>query len=306
MHKLPHIAGILFAVIFGLTFMFSKTVLASGVSPLGLISYRYLLAFLAFELIRRIGLVSITLKKKDVKILFIVGLLQPVAYFLFETYGLARTTSAEAGMMIALIPIFTTIFSSILLKEKPTKTQVFFILLSVSGVIFIQAMNASGGLEVQTFGLFLLFMAVISAALFNIASRSASKSLSAKELTYFMIMFGAIVFNILYVGSLFIEGSLVIYVTTLASIELILPIMYLGIVASIGGFFLVNYALSKLEAHVISIYANIATIVAVIAGAVFLSEPIEGYHYIGAFMIVFGVYGTVRTSRRKRRIRSQI
>jgi len=300
MPKLPHLAGIMFALIFGLTFMFSKTVLEEGISPIGLISYRYLLAFLTFELIRRLNIVKISFQKADIKILLTVGLLQPVAYFLFETYGLARTTSAEAGMMIALIPIFATIFSSVLLKEKPTKIQVFFILLSVSGVIFIQAMNATGGIEVQTTGLLLLFMAVISAALFNIASRSASKSLSAKEITYFMMFMGAIVFNSLYVTTLIINGSLSRYVSNLGNLSLILPIMYLGIIASIGGFFLINYALSKLEAHVISIYANIATIVAVIAGALFLQESIESYHYLGALMIVSGVYGTVRTNRRNK------
>ncbi len=300
MPKLPHLAGIMFALIFGLTFMFSKTVLEEGISPIGLISYRYLLAFLTFELIRRLNIVKISFQKADIKILLTVGLLQPVAYFLFETYGLARTTSAEAGMMIALIPIFATIFSSVLLKEKPTKIQVFFILLSVSGVIFIQAMNATGGIEVQTTGLLLLFMAVISAALFNIASRSASKSLSAKEITYFMMFMGAIVFNSLYVTTLIINGSLSRYVSNLGNLSLILPIMYLGIIASIGGFFLINYALSKLEAHVISIYANIATIVAVIAGALYLQESIESYHYLGALMIVSGVYGTVRTNRRNK------
>jgi len=71
----------------------------------------------------------------------------------------------------------------------------------------------------------------------------------------------------------------------------------LGIIASIGGFFLVNFALSKVPAHVSSIYSNLSTIVALIAGAVLLSERLYYYHYIGGLMIIVGVYGTVRFNR---------
>ncbi|HPD99958.1 MAG TPA: DMT family transporter, partial [Bacillota bacterium] len=46
--------------------------------------------------------------------------------------------------------------------------------------------------------------------------------------------------------------------------------------------------------HISSIYSNIATIVSVIAGAIFLNETIEGYHIIGGLMIVSGVYGAAR------------
>lgn len=304
MQKLPHIAGIAFAVIFGLTFMFSKTVLDSGLSPIGLIAYRYLIAWIAFELFRRFKIVSINLNKDNLKPLIIVGVFQPILYFLFETYGLARTTSAEAGMMIALIPIFATILSAIILKEKPKLIQVFFIILSVSGVIFIQVFNMRSGLEIQVMGLFLLLLAVLSAAFFNIASRNASKAFTAKEITYFMMLMGAVSFNVIYIFSLLTRGEIQLYVTNLFAIELILPLLFLGVVASIGAFFLVNYALSKLEVHISSIYANLSTIIAVLAGAVFLNERIYYYHYIGALMIVVGVYGTVQFNRKNKRLKS--
>jgi drug/metabolite transporter (DMT)-like permease len=88
------------------------------------------------------------------------------------------------------------------------------------------------------------------------------------------------------------------YFLNLAHIELLLPLLYLGIVASIGGFFLLNFTLGKLPAHVSSVYANLSTIVAITAGAVFLSEPLEYYHFIGGAMIILGVYGTVWFNRR--------
>lgn len=293
MKRHVHLAGIIYATIFGFTFMFSKVAL-DYVRPIGLIAYRFLVAILVLEILRRFKVIHIRFEKKHIKDLFLVALFQPILYFIFETFGIKLTTSGEAGMMIALIPIFVTILSSIILKEAPKKVQIFFILLSVSGVLVIQFLKSSSGLDVNFWGLILLLGAVISAALFNIASRNASKSVKPHELTYFMMLGGAIVFNVLYVIQLLIEKRIGDYVTNLTHVELLIPILYLGVIASIGGFFLVNFALSKVPAHVSSIYANLSTIVAIIAGAWLLNEKLYYYHFIGAVMIIIGVYGTVR------------
>jgi len=297
-----HLAGIAFATIFGFTFMFSKVAL-DYVIPIGLIAYRFLIAIIVLEILRWFKVIHIRFERKHFKQLFLVALFQPILYFIFETFGIRLTTSGEAGMMIALIPIFVTILSSIILKETPKKIQIFFILLSVSGVLFIQIMKSSSGLDVNLWGLLLLLGAVISAALFNIASRNASKTLKPHEITYFMMLGGAIVFNVMYVIQLVIESRVSDYLTNLSHIELVVPILYLGVIASIGGFFLVNFALSKVPAHVSSIYANLSTIVAIIAGAWLLQEKLYYYHFIGAFMIIVGVYGTVRFNMGSQRIK---
>jgi len=299
MNKVVHLAAISFAVIFGFSFMFSKVAL-DFVTPIGLISYRFLTAFLVIELLRLFGFIKIRLKFTYVKSLLLVAIFQPVLYFLFEVYGLARTSSSEAGMMIALIPIFVSILSALILKEKPKVIQVFFIVLSVFGIIYIQVSKSNSGLQFELVGFLLLFGAVLSAAVFNITSRNASKVLKAYELTYFMMLIGAIVFNSIYLINLMEENRLGDYLGNLQHIELLGPILYLGVVASIGGFFLVNYALGHLEAHVASIYSNLATIVSIVAGAVFLGETLYYYHYLGSLLIVVGVYGTVRFNRKNK------
>ena len=226
--------------------------------------------------------------------------MRPILYFLFETFGLNLVSSGEAGMMIALIPIFVAILSSLIIKEKPKPIQVLFILLSVIGVIIIQLSKLGNENDSELLGFILLLLAVISAAMFNIASRTASqKALRPMEVTYFMMLFGAFTFNIIYVIQLFIEQRITDYFTNLLYIDILLPIVYLGIVASIGGFFLVNLVLSKVPAHVSSIYANLSTIVAIIAGVILLDETITLYHIIGSIFIITGVYGTVRFNRKR-------
>jgi drug/metabolite transporter (DMT)-like permease len=292
----PHVAGILFASIFGLTFMFTK-ILLENISPVGIIAYRFTLAIGTMELLRRLRLIQVVFKGKPWSAVLLVAIFQPVLYFLFETTGIQFVSSSEAGMMIALIPIVVAILSPLFGRERPNLFQVGFIGLSVSGVLFINIMKSNLGEDVSLVGIGLIFMAVVSAALFNMFSRRARDSFQPAEITYVMMLTGALVFNTIYVVQLVLDQNIAGYVTLLQGTT-VFPLLYLGIVASVGGFFLVNTSLSKLPAHVSSVYANVATIVAVIAGAVFLSESILWFHWIGAAMIVTGVYGTNRFRRR--------
>jgi len=291
--KKAHLFGLGFATIFGLTFMFSKTAL-EYTTPVGLLAYRFLFAYGAFYLLKRLKVIRVHLSKDKLKPLLLVGLFQPVLYFLFETYGLHQTTSAEAGMMIALIPIVVSVLSAVILKERPTIPQLMFIMLSVGGVMFIQTMEMSQSLSPAIGGYALLFLAVLSASFYNIVSRRVSVKASSLEITYFMMLMGAVFFNGLYVIRLLLGGELGLYVSSLSQFSVLGPVLYLGVIGSIGGFWLLNYALSQLEAHVISIYANIATVVAISAGYVFLQEALKWHHFVGAAMIITGVYGTVR------------
>ena len=234
MTKTTHIAGILFASIFGFSFLFSKIALAY-VTPIGLIAYRFLTAFIVFEVLRLTKVVKINIHLSQLKYLGLVALFQPILYFLFETFGLNLVSSGEAGMMIALIPIFVAILSALIIKEKPKSLQIVFIFVSFLGVILIQLSKLNTQSDSEFLGFVLLLLAVISAALFNIASRTAStKGLRPMEVTYFMMLFGALMFNIIYLVQLAIEDRTLDYITNLYHIEILLPILYLGINASIS------------------------------------------------------------------------
>jgi drug/metabolite transporter (DMT)-like permease len=76
-------------------------------------------------------------------------------------------------------------------------------------------------------------------------------------------------------------------------------LLYLGVVASVVGFFLVNYNLKHIPAHVSSIFANVATITSIIAGLIFLNETLYWYHFVGSAFIMIGVYGVVKSRQKK-------
>ena len=92
------LAGLLGYSIFGFSFLFSKIALDLA-SPSVLLSVRFLMAFLVMNLLLLTGKQHISLRGKPVGMLLLLGLVQPVLYFLFEAYGISMTSASFSGVM---------------------------------------------------------------------------------------------------------------------------------------------------------------------------------------------------------------
>ncbi|WP_326514042.1 DMT family transporter [Clostridium intestinale] len=288
---IPYFTALITNLIFGLSFLFTKKALMVS-NPITLVAFRFLLAFIIMSLLIAFKVIKVNYKNKPMKWLIVLAIIEPIIYFIFETYGLQRTSSSLGGLMIALIPIVVTILAIYLLNEKPSRKQVLSIILSVSGVVLIILMDGSKNSGNSILGVLFLSVAVFSAAFFNIIARKISKHFTAIEVTYFMMFLGAIFFNIVSVSNHILNGSLSNYFEPLKSSSFVLSILYLGILSSIVAYFLANFTLSKMEASKSAVFANISTIVSILAGVIFLKENFHLYHTIGSAMILMGVWGT--------------
>lgn len=291
-----YLTAIISYVIFGLSFLFTKRAL-SVADPISIMAFRFLTAFLVMTVLIIFKVIKVDYKNKPLGSIIILVLLQPVIYFIFETYGLKYTDSSVGGLMISLIPIAVTILGVYFLHEKPTLKQVIFIITSVAGVVLIGVMNSSSNTGSSILGIFLMLGAVMSAACFTILSRKLSKYFNATEITYFMMFAGAFCFNIISIVNHIKNNNISSYLQPLASSKFVISILYLGILSSVIAFFLINYSLSKLEASKAIVFSNISTIVSILAGVIFLKESFHIYHIVGSVLILLGVWGTNRYSK---------
>lgn len=288
----PYLAGIGMASIFGFSFMFTSIALEVA-SPLELISYRFLLASLVITLLWALGVIKLNYKGKDIKPLLLLSLAEPFMYFVFETYGIKYTSSSLSGLMIALIPVVVTILAVIFLNEEPSLYQLLFILLSVAGVIFIIFMTGLQGGKNTILGFLFLLGAVLSAAFYTILARRFSAIFSPIEITFVMMWFGGISFNVLNLIEKLLKGeNLSNCFFNIFDYKVLIPVLYLGFLSSIVAYFLNNYALSKLPASQASVFANLTTVISIIAGVAIRHENFYWYHMVGAVMILMGVWGT--------------
>lgn len=70
----------------------------------------------------------------------------------------------------------------------------------------------------------------------------------------------------------------------------LIAVLYQGIGCSVAAFFLSNEAISKIGVNRTSSFIGVATVVSIVAGAVFLKEKFTVYQFIGAIIIILGVY----------------
>ena len=290
-HYLPYLAGIGVALTWGMSFTFTRGAL-DYLPPFHLLGLRFALAVFAMALLRFLGVIRIKVALSDYISLIPLALFQPLLYFSTETIGILLTSASYSGMMIAIIPILVAIFAAIFLKESPTKKQMFFIIASVSGVIFVIYMDAQAVFGVNPVGTVFLMITVLAGAGYNITSRKASVNHPPLRTTWVMMVFGAVIFNLIAVGEHLATGNINEYIAPLQTVDVWVAVFYLGVVSSIGGFFLYNYVLSKITATQGAVFANIITVVAITGGVIFHGETLFWYHLIGTTLILAGVWGT--------------
>ncbi len=285
----PLLLGIIPAIIFGFSFVFTKVALDLFDDPYHLLALRFTFAVVILTILLLLKVIKIGLRQKNYKKLLMLSLFQPLLYFVFETLGIKFSSASQAGVMIAFIPIAVSLLAVIFLKEKTSFLQMFFITISIIGVLIINS-----GVSITSenlMGNLLLLGAVVSAAVYQILSRKFSTDFTAIEITYVMMWVGAVVFNVI---AIYNSESLVSYFEPLLDIKILGSLAYLGILSSVVAFFIINYVLSHVEATKAAVLANLTTIVAIIAGVMLLEEAFGFIKIIGSIMILIGVYGTTK------------
>ena len=286
------IAAVVSHVFWGFSFMASRVAL-DHVPVFQMISHRFLLAFLAMNLLLLTRRFRLELKNKPWGMLLLLGLMEPVIYFIGETYGLLHSNTIFSGVMIAMIPIVATLAAGPILKERPTAGQLIFSFISVGGVIGIGLLSSDSGV-LDIIGLIGLVVAVASAAGYSLISRSQSASFSPFERCYMMMALGAAVFTPL--AFIQTKGSLGDYLAPFREPGYAAAVLYLVVFASVICFFLSGYSLTYLSVAEESVFSNLTTAVSVFAGAVLLHEPFSWVSLVMCLLILIGIWGVQKTA----------
>lgn len=283
------LACLLGALLFGFSFIFIRMCVIE--TPLfTMLSWRNIIAVTAMTICVKLGGLDVHLKGKNIKPLLLLSLYQPVLYYIFEAVGVKLTTASESGVMIACIPIVTMIFSTVFLKDKPTKMQIVCMVMTVLGAVIVAGiggLQASGNIG----GYIILLLAVCCDAAFSTTSQSL-KDFTGAEKTYVMCISGTIAFTI---GALIqngIGGTLQQYFTLpFTDVGFLVCVLYLSIGCNVIAFLSGNYAISIIGATRRAAFAGVSTVVTVIAGVFILGESFSLIQGIATVLILVGATG---------------
>ena len=295
LHGLSLLAAITADVIFGMSFMFSKLALAVA-QPTVLLAFRFTVAVAAMTLVIAVNalvgklrgrkLFAFSLRGKPVYKLLLLGIVQPVAYFIFENYGILYTSSAVAGTIIAAVPVCCILMDVLVLHEKVTLKQVLCAVCAIGGVALI---SAGGAVMVSALGMLFLLLTMLSDTLYYGISHSAAKLFTPFEMTYVMFVVGMVVFipvALLHAGGL----TSPMILEPLQDGQFWLAVLYLGLLSSVMAYGLLNFANSHLSVSETSLFSNVTTVVSVLAGVVLLKEPFSVWQMLGVVIILVCVF----------------
>lgn len=274
--------------LYGLSFIFTKH--ATGIaSEFALLGWRFFVAAAAMSICIAAGLMKIDLKKKSLKPLLLISFFTPCVYFVGETIGVSHTTASETGVFLACIPVASLIASTLILKKKPTGLQTAGILITLAGVlatVFAVGISSSFSLT----GYLFLLMAMVSYALYSVYVEKASEY-SGAEITYVMALTGAAFFIILALAEAVTAGKAAELLSLpFRSVGFLSAILYQGIGCSVVAFFLSNVAIAKIGVNRTASFIGVATVVAVLSGAMVLKERFTLWQTVGTVVILAGVY----------------
>lgn len=283
-HNRAVLQGILGNVIFGFSYMFTRVIL-EDLNQFIMLSIRFFIAFavMSMLLICRVAKFDFS---KNIKPLFFLGLLQPVLYFTLESLGISMTSSVVAGSIIAIVPIVSMVLAAVFLKEHFHARQLIFAFVSLSGVILISISGQQSGFRIA--GILVMLATVLAATVYSLLNRKISSIYTTFERTYVMFAIGTVVFTsialFLYRGAYFVQVR-----NAFSDSKIIISFLYLGLVSSVLAFFMLNNAVNELSVARLTSYANLTSVVSMVAGAIFLGELIRPLHALGSVLILTGV-----------------
>jgi len=282
--------------IWGVSFVFSKICLIHA-SPFIYIGQRFTIAIALMGALIATGRVKVSFKGKKLAPLFLLGLFEPVLYFLCENYGILYTSATFSGMMIAMIPISSMALAALFLKDRPNLLQVIFSVISVAGVVMVSVKGTGGEGSVPLKGVLLMLGAVLTASGYQLMTRKLAGEFTAFERTVFMFLFGAVV----YVALMLLENihQPRAMLEPLLNWKYVVSLLFQGTLSSVGAYFFQNYAMTYLPVSRVAPFANLTTVVSLFAGVLFLREPFGLVMIPASLMILGGVWGVQKFAEKE-------
>lgn len=282
----PHAAVILAILVWSSSFIALKIALAAY-SPLTVMAGRMLAASLVcLPLLPPV--LRFARRSPLRRILLLSVLCEPCLYFLFETFALRATSSAQAGMIISLLPLPVAAGAWLLLGERlPLRGWLGFALAIVGVVWLTLGAEASENAPHPLLGNLLEGVAVLCAAGYTLCAKRLMSVLPPAAMTAAMSFAGALFFVPLALLPLPIAPtSLAVDLPVWAPVA---AILYLGTVVTFAGYGLYNYGVSRMDAGRAAAYMNLTPVATLLMSVAWLGDVLAPIQYVASGVVLLGV-----------------
>lgn len=289
--KRIHILAFIVPTIWAAAFIITKNLITSGLLPMQIMLYRFIIAYICMLIISPKPLFANSIK--DELLLLGCGVTGGTLYFLSENTAIQLTQTSNVGIIIALAPLLTAIASHIFINgERITKKLVISSIIAFSGVILVVC-NGQFILNLNPLGDILALSAAATWAIYSVLFKLAeSRGYNIKFITRKLFFYGIVTLLPLFITNPIIPSKNIFTPTVIASV------LFLAMICSFACFFVWGYVVKRLGAINSSRFIYIMPVVTLIASSIFLNDTITLIAVIGSLLIMFAViYGENHSSK---------
>ncbi|MCQ2380003.1 MAG: DMT family transporter [Victivallaceae bacterium] len=280
------LAAVICEGVYGFSFYFTKTALDT-VSTIDLLAWRFTVAFLLLLGLWKGGIANVRIPRENRLPVLLLGLFYPCGYFICETAGLQRTTTSEAAMMLAGVPVVAILLSSVLSRKLPAAAQVAGVVISLAGMA-VCILENGWAMSFNGTGRRLILGAVVMSSLYLVFAQTQHVTPASK--TFLPLFIGALCFDSIALVAHLLHGDVAeLLLLPFRNPVLIGPILYLGAACSVVAMAASNVAVDMIGAGAFTSFSGVETIVTLCAGRFLLGEKLSAAQLLGAALILAGV-----------------
>lgn len=283
---LGHIGAIIAVIAWGLSFISTKTLMVDGeFTPVEMFTYRFAAAYII--------LLAITLNKKpfshpwrDELRFAICGICAGSLYFITENFALEHTTAANVSMLASTSPLFTTALVAAIYKSKIKGGVILGSLVALLGVGFIIVSNGDG-FEIHPMGDLLAICASVSWAIYSLVIKPLLPIYSGFYISRKLFFYGVLTsLPLLFLQQ---EPSHLGLLFDFSQAKYLFNFLFLVLICSVAAYVIWNETMKILGPVTTNNYLYGQPLVTMIAGALWLAEPITLLGAIGCVLIIGGL-----------------
>ncbi|MDR3540370.1 MAG: EamA family transporter [Desulfosporosinus sp.] len=274
------------ATIWGGMYVVSKVVL-TVIQPLELVWLRYVVALIMLIVVGVVTHQSWHIRRQDLPHILAIGVIGYDLSIWTQFVG-TKLSSAQMGAMItSATPAFMVIFARLILKEKITLRKGLSTSIAMIGVLCIVGVGDIGA--ANQLGGTVLGIAALSWALMSVLIKRIPSGYSQLVVTTYAIAIATVVITPFAFAQLDQEQ-----VHALSQPAVWGGVLYLGIVATAAAFFLWNKGLRMVDAASGGLYFFFQPLAGTLLAWLLLGEQVGITFWIGAILILSGVFLIVR------------
>ncbi len=282
-----HLIALFTVAVWGMMFVSTKVLLTS-LTPLWILLLRFAVGFVVLCILRprvlRLG------EARHELLFMAAGLTGVAAYYLLENVALVFSTATAVGVIVAASPLFTALFSAALGDRSALNARFALGFALAMGGLVVVGVGTGGpatGVDARAllgYGLSLL-AAAVWAAYSLVVRRIADlgyETVAATKRTFVWGLACMVPAALLFGGEPPAWGGLL-------RPELLLNLLFLGVVASAVCFVTWGVAVKRLGAVRSSVYIYLVPAITAAASVAMLDEPLNGWIVTGIAMTIGGL-----------------